>query len=60
MHVRVGADARVAKEVPGAADVPPALEDGEGRTRAAFLKVDCAAYAGDPGADDQDVDVFRR
>ncbi len=60
VHVAVGPYARIPEQVPRAADVRPALQDGEGRARAPVLEVDGAADAGDPGADDQDVDVFPR
>ena len=57
-HVRVGADAGIAKQVPGAADAVAALEDGVALARAFLLQVIPRADAGKPGADDQDVEVF--
>ena len=57
-HVRVGADAGIAKQVPGAADTVAALEDGVALARAFLLQVIARADAGEAGADDQDVEVF--
>ena len=57
-HVRVGPDARVAEQVPGAADGVAGLEDGEGRPRAVGLEPVGGADARQPGADDEDVEVL--
>ena len=57
-HVRVRADARIAEQVPGAADGVARLEDRVGLARALRLEVAGGADAGEAGADDQHVDVF--
>jgi hypothetical protein len=57
-HVGVGADARVAEQVPGAADGAARLEDGVRRPRALGLQVMARADAGQSGADDEDVEVL--
>src|SRR5262249_7807889 len=54
----VGADAREAKEVPGAADVGASLEDGEGVAGVALLDAVRGADARDACADDDDVEVL--
>ena len=56
-HVRVGADAGVAEEVPGPADVVPCLQDGHGAARPGQFPR--GPDAGDPRADDDDVDLVR-
>src|SRR6185436_12271037 len=53
-HVRVGADAGIAKQVPGAADAVAPLEDDIALARALLLQVIARANAGKPGADDED------
>jgi hypothetical protein len=58
VHVRVGADARIAEEVPRSADVLARLEDGVRAVGAARLQVVAGADAGDPGADHQHVEVL--
>src|SRR5690606_954098 len=58
VHVGVGPDAGVAEQVPRAADGAPGLEDGVGGPRAAVLQVVGGADAGEPGPDDQDVEVL--
>jgi hypothetical protein len=58
VHVGIGADAGVAEEVPRPADVVARLEDRVGAVGTARLKVVAGADAGDPGADDQDVEVL--
>src|SRR5262249_30252925 len=58
VHVRVRADARVAEEVPGAADRVARLDDRVRLARAVALQVVRRADAGDPGADDEDVEVL--
>ena len=55
---RVGADAGIAEQVPGAADAVAALENGEALAGALLLQVIARADAGQPGADDQDVEMF--
>ena len=57
-HVRVRPDARVFEQVPGAAQVGAAFEDGVALCRAAFLQVPGRAHAGDAGAHDEDVKVL--
>ena len=57
-HVGVGPDARVAEQVPRAADGVAGLEDGVGRPRALGLEVVAGADAGQAGADDEDVEVL--
>ena len=60
VHVGVGADPRVAEEVPGAADRVPRLEEGERLVRAVAPQVAAGADAGQAGSDDQDVEVLGR
>src|SRR6185312_15915222 len=57
-HVRVGSDARVLEEIPGAAKVGAPFEDGVALCRAAFLQVPGRAHAGNTGAHDEDVKVL--
>ncbi len=57
-HVAVGADAGIAKQIPGAADAVAALEDDVALARAFLLQVIARADAGQPGADDEDVEMF--
>src|SRR6185503_14999134 len=57
-HVGVGADPGVAEQVPGAADRIARLEDREALRRAALAKMAGGADPGDPGPDDQHVDVL--
>ena len=57
-HVAVGADAGIAKQIPGAADAVAALEDDVALAGAFLLQVKTRADAGQPGADDQDIDMF--
>ena len=57
-HVRVGADAGIAKQVPGAADAVAALENDVAFPRALLLQVIARADAGQARADDQDVEMF--
>ena len=59
-HVAVGADAGIAKQVPGAADAVAALQDDVALARAFLLQVIARADAGQAGADDQDVEMFCR
>src|SRR5207249_1793170 len=58
VHVRVRADAGIAEEVPRPADVVARLEDGVRPIRTARLQMVAGADAGDPGADDQHVEVL--
>ncbi len=57
-HVAVGADAWIAEQIPGAADTVAALEDRIALAGAFLLQVIGRADAGQPGADDQHVDMF--
>ncbi len=57
-HVGVGADARVAEQVPGAAEALAALEDRDGLVRELGGELAGRADAGQAGADDQDVEVL--
>ncbi len=57
-HVAVGADAGIAEQVPGAADAVAALEDDKALGGAFVLQMIARADAGEPGADDQDVEMF--
>src|SRR5947209_11527754 len=57
-HVAVGADAGIAEQIPGAADAVAALEDRKTLARAFLLQVKTRADAGQPGADDQHVEMF--
>src|SRR4029078_7589203 len=56
-QVAVGADAREAVGPPGAAAVVLRFEDHEAPVRGLLLQVACGADPGDPGADDEDVEV---
>ena len=58
VHVAVGAHARVAEQVPRAADVVAPLEDHVRPVGALTSQVVGGADAGDPGADDDDIKVF--
>ena len=60
MHVRVGPDAGVAEQVPGAAEALPRLEHREARVRQLPLQVDGRADPGQTGTDDQHVEVLER
>src|SRR5258707_6165111 len=57
-HVAVGADAGIAEQIPGAADAVAALENDETLIRTVVLQVIARADAGQPGADDQHIDMF--
>src|SRR5207244_2662734 len=57
VHVGVRADARVAKQVPRAAEALARLEDRVRLAGTAVLQVVRGADAGQPGADDQHVEV---
>ena len=60
VHVAVRADARIAEQVPGAAQMGPALEQRIGPVRTLILQVIGRADAGNPGADHQHVEVLHR
>src|SRR5262249_57482811 len=61
VHVAVGPDAGIAKEVPRAAHGGATLEDDVALPRAVALQVDGGPDAGEAGADDEDVvGVLRR
>src|SRR5216684_7189810 len=57
-HVRVGADAGIAEQIPGAADAVAALEDHKALGRTFLLEVKTRADAGQAGADNQHVEMF--
>ena len=57
-HVGVGADAGIAKQVPGAADGVAALEDDVALAGTFLLQVEARADSGQAGADDQHVEMF--
>ena len=58
VHVAVGADAGIAEQVPGAADVGAPFEDQVGAVRRLDLQVIGGADAGDAGADHEDIDML--
>src|SRR2546426_8013169 len=60
VHVGVRANAGIAEEVPGTADVVSRLEDGVRPTGTARLQVIARADAGNPGTGDEHVKVFAR
>src|SRR5580704_8641764 len=57
-HIAVGADAGIAKQVPGPADAVAALKEDEALTRALVLQMIARADAGKAGADNQHVEMF--
>src|SRR5471030_2896116 len=57
-HVRVGADAGIAEQIPGAADGLATLQDGKALARAFLLQVIAGTDAGQSGTDDQHVEMF--
>src|SRR5204863_4933190 len=57
-HVGVGAHSRIAEQVPRPADPRARFEDDEAFARAALLEAASNIDAGNPGADDQHVDVL--
>jgi hypothetical protein len=57
-HVGVRPDARVAEQVPGAADRVPRLEDGEALVGALLAQVAGGTDTGETGPHDEDVEVF--
>src|ERR1019366_395542 len=58
-HVAVGANAGIWELIPGAADAVAALEDGIALAGTFVLQVITRADAGQSGADDQHVEMFR-
>src|SRR5581483_9284823 len=60
VHVRVGADAGIAEQIPGAADGMAAFEDDESLRRTFGLQMIAGGDAGQAGADDQHVEMFNR
>jgi hypothetical protein len=54
VHVAVRADARIAEQIPGAADVRSPLEDDDAARRALAPQMHGSADTGDSGADDND------
>ncbi len=57
-HVGVGAHAGIAEQIPGAADRGAALQDREAAPREVVLQVHGRADAGEPGADDDRVEML--
>ena len=57
VQVGVRPDARVAEQVPGAADGGTAVDDGKTSARLLGHQVVAQPDSGDPGADDQHIDV---
>ena len=55
VHVRVGADARVAEQIPGTAHGLPGFQDGVALAGAAVLQLSGGADTGQAGADDQNI-----
>ncbi len=58
MQVTVGADAGIAMGVPGAAETVLGFQNQKTRVRILLGEVISGADAGDPGADDDDIDMF--
>src|SRR5690242_17431991 len=58
MHIGVGADARIAEQVPGAANRVPAFQDSIGLLRRARLQVIGRGDARYARSNDQDINVF--
>src|SRR3954470_19235661 len=58
VHVTVGADAGIAEQVPGATDGAAALQDREALARTFVLEMIGGGDAGQPGTDDQYVDML--
>src|SRR4051812_19940110 len=57
-HVAVGADAGIPEQVPGAANAVAALQERKALARTFLLQVISRADPGEPGADDQYVDML--
>src|SRR5579872_1675167 len=60
IHVGVGADAGIAEQVPGSADLAPTFEDGIAFIGAARPQIVGSGDAGKPRADDQDIHMLDR
>src|SRR5690606_32627708 len=58
IHVGIGTDAGISKQVPGAAHVVPRLEDRVASVRAFLLEMICSANAGNARADNQNVEML--
>ena len=58
VHVRIGTDARITKQVPGTAHGLASFENGEPLARAKALEVAGGADSGQAGADDQDIQML--
>src|SRR5690554_3782504 len=56
VHIGIRADAGIAEEIPRSADPLARLKDHEGASRAIFREMIRGADAGEPGADDQDIE----
>src|ERR1700722_19146124 len=56
VHVRIGADAGIAEQIPGAADALPGLEDGIALGGTALLQMVRGADAGQAVTDDEYVE----
>ncbi len=59
-HIGIRANARIAKQVPGAADALALFQDHVGLAGAKLLQVMGSVNAGEARADDQHVEVFYR
>src|SRR6266436_8833811 len=57
-HVAVGADAGIAKQIPGAADAIAPFEDDKALAWALVLQMIARRDTGQSGADDQHVEMF--
>ena len=58
VHVAVGADTRIAKQIPGAANSRPPFENQITALRTMFLQMHGGADTRDAGADNQYINVF--
>ncbi len=58
IHVAVRANARIAKQVPGAAEGLACLEDGIGLAGTLVGQVPGGPDAGDAGTDNEDINIF--
>ena len=59
VHVRVGADARIAEQIPCSANGVSSLEDGVAGPGTLRLEIVAGTDARQPGTNDQDVEVRR-
>src|SRR6202020_2743368 len=57
-HVAVGTDAGKTKQIPSAAEAGASLEDDVALAATFLLQVETRPNAGQPGPDDQDIDMF--